>query len=134
MTVDIRPFPRGEWSPLPYDGCIGVEGKVLVREDDFFVAMLRFAPDATIHEHAGPNDTIVVCLEGEGLTSVAGETSAARGRPAGTVAEGHAPPSLDGGNDNGDAHGRANALARERMRRDYAGGRCTRRPFSSFRA
>ena len=75
MTVDIRPFPRGEWSALPYDGCIGVEGKVLVREDDFFVAMLRFAPDATIHEHAGPNDTIVVCLEGEGLTSVAGETS-----------------------------------------------------------
>ena len=75
MTVDIRPFPRGEWSPLPYDGCIGVEGKVLVREDDFFVAMLRFAADGTIHEHAGPNDTIVVCLEGEGLTSVARETS-----------------------------------------------------------
>ena len=75
MTVDIRPFPRGEWSPLPYDGCVGVEGKVLAREDDFFVAMLRFAPDATIHEHPGPNDTIVVCLEGEGLTSVAAETS-----------------------------------------------------------
>jgi quercetin dioxygenase-like cupin family protein len=40
--------------------------------------MLRFARDGTIHEHAGPNDTIVVCLEGEGLTSVAGETSPLR--------------------------------------------------------
>jgi quercetin dioxygenase-like cupin family protein len=71
-------FPRGEWSPLPYDGCARVEGKVLIREDDFFVAKLRFAPEGTIHEHAGPNDTIVVCLEGEGLTSVASETSPLR--------------------------------------------------------
>ena len=78
MTVDIRSFPRSEWSPLPYHGCIGVEGTVLIREDDFLVAMLRFARDGTIHAHAGPNDTIVVCLEGEGLTSVAGETSPLR--------------------------------------------------------
>ncbi len=72
MTVDVRPFARPEWSALPYEGCVGVEGKVLVREEDFFVAMLRFAPNGTIHEHPGPNDTIVVCLEGEGWTSVAG--------------------------------------------------------------
>ena len=57
---------------MPYDGCVGVEGRVLVREDDFFVATLRFEPGGTIHEHPGPNDTIVVCLEGEGMTSVAG--------------------------------------------------------------
>jgi quercetin dioxygenase-like cupin family protein len=50
-----------------------VDGKVLLRESDFFVAMLRFAPNATIHEHPGPDDTHVVCLEGEGWTSVAGE-------------------------------------------------------------
>ncbi len=78
MTVDIRPFPRSEWSPLPFDGCVGVEAKVLVREEDFFVAMLRFAPDGTIHEHPGPNETIVVCLEGEGLTSVADEVAPLR--------------------------------------------------------
>jgi quercetin dioxygenase-like cupin family protein len=78
VSVDIRPVPRPEWSPLPYDGCVGVEGKVLVREDDFFVAMLRFSENATIHEHPGPNDTIVVCLEGEGLTSVDDETSILR--------------------------------------------------------
>jgi quercetin dioxygenase-like cupin family protein len=75
MSVDVRPFPRPEWSPLPYEGCVGVEGKVLVREDDFFIAMLRFSENATIHEHPGPNDTIVVCLDGEGLTSVAGEVA-----------------------------------------------------------
>ncbi len=73
MTVEIRPFPRPEWSPLPFEGCVNVVGKVLVREDDFFVAMLRFEPGGTIHEHPGDNDTIVVCIEGEGLTSIAGE-------------------------------------------------------------
>jgi quercetin dioxygenase-like cupin family protein len=76
VTVDIALVPRSEWSPLPYEGCVGVEGKVLVREDDFFVAMLRFPPHATVHEHPGVNDTLVVCIEGEGLTSVAGETAA----------------------------------------------------------
>jgi quercetin dioxygenase-like cupin family protein len=78
MTVDIRPFPRPDWSPLPYDGCVGVDGKVLVSEDDFFIAMLRFEPDATIHEHPGDNDTVVMCVEGEGYTSVAGDVMPVR--------------------------------------------------------
>jgi quercetin dioxygenase-like cupin family protein len=78
MTVDIRPFPRPDWSPLPYEGVVGVDGKLLVREDDFFVAMLRFTENATVHEHPGLNDTIVVCIEGEGFTSVAGEVSPLR--------------------------------------------------------
>ena len=78
MKPEITPFPRPEWSPLPFDGCVGVEGKVLVREDDFFIAMLRFAPHGTIHEHPGPNDTIVVCVEGEGFTSVAGDVARIR--------------------------------------------------------
>jgi quercetin dioxygenase-like cupin family protein len=75
MTVDIPPFPRPDWSPLPFDGCVGVEGKVLVREEDFFVAMLRFREHATIHEHPGEADTIVVCIDGSGFTSVASETA-----------------------------------------------------------
>jgi len=54
VTVEIRPSPRPEWSPLPFDGCVGVEGKVLVREDDFFVAMLRFARGGTIHGTPAP--------------------------------------------------------------------------------
>jgi quercetin dioxygenase-like cupin family protein len=50
-----------------------VDGKVLVDEPDFFIAMLRFEPGGTIHEHPGPSDTLVMCIEGSGWTSVAGE-------------------------------------------------------------
>jgi quercetin dioxygenase-like cupin family protein len=75
MTVDIRPIPRQGWDPLPGEGDVGVVGRVLVREEDFFVAELRFSEHATVHEHPGQNDTIVVCLDGRGFTSVADETS-----------------------------------------------------------
>ena len=78
MSLEIRPISRPEWSPLPYDGCVGVDGKVLVREERFFIAMLRFQPYATIHEHPGESDAIVVCLAGEGLTSVADESARLR--------------------------------------------------------
>jgi quercetin dioxygenase-like cupin family protein len=44
---------------------------VLVREWGFFIAMLRFDRNATIHEHPGANDTVVMCIDGEGWTSVA---------------------------------------------------------------
>ena len=75
---DIRRVPRPNWEPLPYEGCSGVEGKVLLREEDFFLAMLRFEPGGTIHEHPGPNDTLVVCIDGEGMTSVGGEVGPIR--------------------------------------------------------
>ena len=78
MTVDIRPIPRPVWDPLPGDGVVGVTGRVLVREETFFVAQLRFAEHATIRPHEGERDTIVVCIEGEGLTSVADETVSLR--------------------------------------------------------
>jgi quercetin dioxygenase-like cupin family protein len=78
MTLRIESFPRPDWSPLPQAGCRGVDGKVLVREGDFFIAMLRFERDATIHEHPGESDTIVICVEGEGFTSVAGEAAPLR--------------------------------------------------------
>ncbi len=71
MTVDIRPFPRLGWDPLPGDGVVG---RVLVREEDFFfVGQLRFSEHATTIEHPGDRDTIVACIEGEGFTSVADE-------------------------------------------------------------
>ena len=76
MTLDIRPFPRPEWSPLP--GATGVEGKVLVRDGGFFVAMLRFSEQATIHEHPGETDTIVICIDGSGFTSVGARDRTAR--------------------------------------------------------
>jgi hypothetical protein len=75
MSADVAPVPRPDWSPLPGEGHVGVEGKVLVREADFFIAMLRFGRNATIDEHAGANDTLVVCIDGAGFTSVAGEVA-----------------------------------------------------------
>ena len=46
---------------------------MLVREWGFFIALLRFESGGTIHEHPGLNDTIVICIDGEGWTSVAEE-------------------------------------------------------------
>jgi quercetin dioxygenase-like cupin family protein len=51
---------------------------VLVREDDFFVAELRFSEYARIEAHSGERDTVVVCIAGEGFTSVADETTSLR--------------------------------------------------------
>ena len=45
LSVEIRPFPGRTWKPLP--GAVGVEGKVLVRDGSFFIAMLRFRENAT---------------------------------------------------------------------------------------
>lgn len=78
MSAEIRSIPRQGWDPLPGDGVVGVVGRVLVREEGFFVAELRFSEHATVHEHPGANDTIVVCLAGEGFTSVGGETASLR--------------------------------------------------------
>ena len=70
--------PRPEWSPLPYEGCVGVVGKVLVSEPEFSFSLLRFEPGGTIHEHPGEADTYVACIEGEGWTSVGDERSPLR--------------------------------------------------------
>ncbi len=51
---------------------------MLVNEPGFFLSLLRFAPGGTIHEHPGPNETYVSCIEGEGWTSVADERSPLR--------------------------------------------------------
>lgn len=76
--VDIAPIPRAGWDPLPYEGCVGVVGRVLVGEEGLMIAELRFSEHATIHEHPGINDAIVTCIQGEGFTSVAGETVSIR--------------------------------------------------------
>jgi len=68
----VQPVPRPEWSPLPIEGCHGVEGKVLLSLPHLHLALLRFAPGGTIHEHAADIDIDVVCLKGRGLTSVGG--------------------------------------------------------------
>ncbi len=74
--MELGRFRRPEWSPLPHQGVVGVDGKVIVVEDGLQLAVLRFAEHATIHEHPGETDTLVACLEGRGFTSVGAETAA----------------------------------------------------------
>jgi quercetin dioxygenase-like cupin family protein len=57
------------------EGCENLEGRVLFWDDSLGLALLRFGEHGTIHEHPGPNDTTVCCLEGEGFTKVGGETA-----------------------------------------------------------
>ena len=68
----VRKVPRPEWSPVPFPGTRGVDGKVLLSRPELTVAMLRFGPDATIHEHDAEHLIEVVCLEGRGFTSIDG--------------------------------------------------------------
>jgi quercetin dioxygenase-like cupin family protein len=75
MTLSIQPTPRPSWTPLPYEGCQHVEGKVLLSLDHLSLAMLRFGAHGTIHEHTDEIEIDVICLEGEGFTSIAGETA-----------------------------------------------------------
>jgi len=89
LSVEIRPFPRAEWSAIPAEGATGVESRALLQADDLFVAQLRFTEHATIPEHPSPNVIVALCLEGEGFTSVGGETATIR---AGQ--EAHWPPNI----------------------------------------
>ncbi len=67
-----EPFgvPRPDWTPVPRDGCLNVESKVLLALEGLVVAMLKFDAEGTIDEHDAPHDIDVVCLEGEGFVSV----------------------------------------------------------------
>jgi quercetin dioxygenase-like cupin family protein len=80
VGVEVEPVPRWDWSPLPREGCHGVEGRVLLTlSPDSYVSMLRFGRDATIDEHADDEHVHeVICLEGSGYTSVGGEQAPIR--------------------------------------------------------
>ncbi len=73
MAPEIRPVPRGEWTPLGSDGSNNVDGKVLMILDNLTVALMRFGPDGAIPERAAPYPTDVICVEGGGFTEVSGE-------------------------------------------------------------
>ena len=75
MKPDVTPFQRPEWRPLPFDGCVNVESHALLRAERVALAMLRFRPHGTIHEHPADIEIDVVCLEGAGFTSVDGEAA-----------------------------------------------------------
>jgi quercetin dioxygenase-like cupin family protein len=76
MPPKILPVKRPDWTPLPFEGCVNVSSKALLSFDHLGLAMLKFEPHATIHEHNAPMDMDVICLEGSGFTSVDGEWAA----------------------------------------------------------
>ena len=76
MALQINPVPLSTWTLLPYEGCQGVERQVFLRLDHLGVGLLRFAPNSTIHEHPAEIDIDVICIEGQGKTSVGGEQGA----------------------------------------------------------
>jgi quercetin dioxygenase-like cupin family protein len=78
MVLKIEPVTRPAWTPLPYEGCHGVLARGLLRLEHLGLALLRFEPRATIHEHPAPMEIDVICLEGAGFTSVGGEAAAIR--------------------------------------------------------
>ena len=71
----------------------------------FFIAMLRFHEDATTHEHPGETDTIVICIDGSGFTSVGAEAAPITAGQEVRWPEGVAAPAVDRGLDDDDAHG-----------------------------
>lgn len=75
----VQPVPKPEWQLLKRDGAVGVECRVLSHRRGSVIANLRFAPHATIDEHSASFEIDVVCLSGEGFTSVGGETASFRG-------------------------------------------------------
>jgi quercetin dioxygenase-like cupin family protein len=66
--------PRPDWSRLPIEGAVGIEGKVLLRGSTVSIAMLRFVENAGFPGHSAPFDVDVVCLEGAGFVLVGEET------------------------------------------------------------
>ena len=69
----VESFVRADWSPVPREGCVGVDGRVLGRSGPVFLALLRFDEAGTIDEHSATFDIDVFCLEGRGHASIDGE-------------------------------------------------------------
>jgi len=73
VTVDIQPIPRPGWDPLPDSN--GIVGRVLGEAQLRDTEVGRPDEHAAIQEHPGENDAVVICLAGEGFTSVGGQTA-----------------------------------------------------------
>ena len=76
MTLKAKPINHPAWTPLSEEGSHGVEAKGLIKLDHLSLTMLRFDHNATIHEHPADHNSDVICLVGQGFTSVDGEVTA----------------------------------------------------------
>jgi quercetin dioxygenase-like cupin family protein len=74
----IEQMPRPHWQRVPRQGTVGVTGRVLLNRSGIVVANLKFAPGASIDEHAAPIEIDVLCLDGQGFVSIDGQSSPIR--------------------------------------------------------
>ena len=68
--MTASPVTPTTWRSLTRDGSVGVEVNPIAMRSGLSASRLRFAPRATIDEHAAPFDIDVLCLSGRGWTSV----------------------------------------------------------------
>ena len=74
MTIGVTNVKQADWAPFLHEGCVNVEYKsYLHRNGRVAIASLKFGKHATIHEHPADINVDVICLEGEGFTSVGNE-------------------------------------------------------------
>lgn len=64
---------KSAWKPLPREGSVGVEFRVLLQRKGLVLANLRFAEHSTIDEHSAAFDIDVICLAGNGYVAVDGK-------------------------------------------------------------
>lgn len=72
--MELRPFPRPDWSPKPNDDAVGIDSRVLLQNERLLIAELRFGEHASFAAHDAPWDCHVLCLEGSGFVLVGEET------------------------------------------------------------
>jgi quercetin dioxygenase-like cupin family protein len=73
--IQVHEQPKPDWALLTRPGCENVEFRVLLGSDGILIANLRFAPSSTIDRHSAPFDIDVICVHGEGLTSIGDSVS-----------------------------------------------------------
>ena len=54
-ALSIESFRRPDWEPVPYEGCVNVEGRVLFWDETLGLAVLRFGVRGKINDHDDPH-------------------------------------------------------------------------------
>jgi len=68
--IDLVESQATDWTLLAPPGCFGVQRRALLHRPDIDLTMLRFDELASIDEHSAPLAIEVICLDGQGFTSV----------------------------------------------------------------
>lgn len=73
--MELKPFPRPDWTPKPNDDAVGIDVRVLLQDKRLLIAELRFNEHAKFQAHDAPWDCHILCLAGSGFVLVGEETS-----------------------------------------------------------